>query len=504
MPHTPKRVLFNITGAVVVAFWMVLMGIWISRNLDDSPQRSEITGGKSGIDHLEREWMEIYLKDRKVGYAMNQVNPFENAYLIQEEVVLNLNLLGQSSVMRSLTRAVVDGDFYLQTFFFRVRSGVVTFQVSGKVDGNMMHVKTGEERTDRERFTVPLDGPVVIGAGMSHFFKGRTLEPGMSFQLPLFDPSTMSRKQVNVRVVEKESVVINRIQYPAYRLEMRMFGQDLAFWVDEQGILLKEKGFMGLTLVKSSGARAAKDITEGEGADFYELASVPVERKLSRPRSIRRLKVRLKGIRPSTLDMETVNQGRQRLTADVLEVMQEKGPLRATYGLPYTNGSGKMKPYLEPELTIQSEHPLMVEKAGEVSAGEKDPVQTARRLMQWVFSTVEKRPVVSVPSALEVLKRRVGDCNEHAVLLTALLRALKIPARLCTGLVYMDGRFYYHAWVEAYVGTWLSMDPTLNQMPADATHIKLAQGEMEKQVDLMALMGNLELEVMDYAYDSPH
>ncbi len=114
---------------------------------------------------------------------------------------------------------------------------------------------------------------------------------------------------------------------------------------------------------------------------------------------------------------------------------------------------------------------------------------------------VEKRPLVTVPSALEVLKSKVGDCNEHAVLLTALLRASGIPARVCVGLVYTRGKFFYHAWTEAYVGKWISMDATLNQMPVDATHIRLARGGLDKQLDIIGLIGKLKLKVIAFGYE---
>ena len=88
------------------------------------------------------------------------------------------------------------------------------------------------------------------------------------------------------------------------------------------------------------------------------------------------------------------------------------------------------------------------------------------------------------------------------MLLTALLRAAGIPARECVGLVYTDHKFYYHAWTEAYLGQWITMDATLDQMPVDATHITLAHGGLDRQAELMSLMGKLQLEILDYAYDS--
>ena len=95
----------------------------------------------------------------------------------------------------------------------------------------------------------------------------------------------------------------------------------------------------------------------------------------------------------------------------------------------------------------------------------------------------------------------MGDCNEHATLLTALLRAAGIPARLSVGLVYSRNKFFYHAWTEAFLGEWISMDATLNQMPTDVSHIRLMHGNLDNQVEIMGLIGKLEFEVLDFGYD---
>ena len=42
------------------------------------------------------------------------------------------------------------------------------------------------------------------------------------------------------------------------------------------------------------------------------------------------------------------------------------------------------------------------------------------------------------------------------------------------------------------------MDATQNQMPADVTHIKLVEGNLDKQVEIAGLIGNLQLKVLDY------
>jgi transglutaminase-like putative cysteine protease len=113
----------------------------------------------------------------------------------------------------------------------------------------------------------------------------------------------------------------------------------------------------------------------------------------------------------------------------------------------------------------------------------------------WVYDNIEKRPVVSLPDALSTLDNRVGDCNEHAVLLAALARAAGIPARIETGLVYLNGRFYYHAWNLLYIGNWITADAVFGQLPADVTHIRFATGS-QQQFNLLGVIGKVKIAVI--------
>ena len=96
-----------------------------------------------------------------------------------------------------------------------------------------------------------------------------------------------------------------------------------------------------------------------------------------------------------------------------------------------------------------------------------------------------------------------GDCNEHTTLYTALARSVGLPTRLAAGIVYSesifaDGAFYYHAWPEVWLGDrWFAVDPTFGQSPADATHLKLVEGELDKQAELMGVIGRLRLSVVE-------
>ena len=129
--------------------------------------------------------------------------------------------------------------------------------------------------------------------------------------------------------------------------------------------------------------------------------------------------------------------------------------------------------------------------------------------MPWVSRNVEDSLVVTIPSAVEVLKRKKGACKEHTVLFAALGRAAGIPTRMVAGLVYSDAYlikgFYYHAWAEIYLsepdgksGQWVRVDPTFNQFPADATHIRLKTGNLADMISLMQVVGQTKIEVIEY------
>ncbi|HDZ89567.1 MAG TPA: hypothetical protein ENH37_02700 [Deltaproteobacteria bacterium] len=503
MTRPGRRRIFNILGGGIVVLWLIMIGLLIKKSYFTSETRHpEISSAEiPSFKGSRNDWMEIFLKDQKIGYSTTRTTPLGEDCLIQEEVVLNLNLMGQTSLVRTSTRAIVDRRFRLKSFLFRIDSGVVSFRISGRVEGERMRLEVGEGKGKKVHFLM-LSGSPVTGSGMTQFFRGRPLKTGESFRFFLFDPSTMAQTPVVVKVAARESLTINRIRYNAYRLETELWGQDLLFWLDEKGEVLKEKGFMGLTLIRSNAATAPRDLGRGGVVDFYQMASIDVEPKLMDPYRLIYLRLKVEGLKDIPFDQGILSRGRQRFRNGVLEVTVEKTPLRADYTTPFKDPSEAMKPYLEPGPLIQSDQGPIRKKAEEIAGNRTDPPSVAATLMNWVYNNIQKRPVISVPSAVEVLKTRMGDCNEHAVLLTALLRAAGIPAREAVGLVYARGRFFYHAWTEAYLGEWVSMDATLNQMPTDATHIKLAQGGLGSQTDIMPLMGRLKLKVMDYGYDS--
>ena len=150
-----------------------------------------------------------------------------------------------------------------------------------------------------------------------------------------------------------------------------------------------------------------------------------------------------------------------------------------------------------PEPLIQSTAREIVVLSRHIVGQERDPRVAAQRINQWVHDSLRKRVTFGVPNAVQVLRARAGDCNEHTQLFVALARAAGIPARVASGLAYLDGKFYYHAWPEVLLADWVAVDPTFGQFPADAAHLRFVLGGLGQQAELLRLMGNLKIDVLD-------
>jgi transglutaminase-like putative cysteine protease len=301
--------------------------------------------------------------------------------------------------------------------------------------------------------------------------------------------------------VEKREVVEAASRpVPAFKVVSRFAGLTSTSWITDTGEVVREESPMGLLVVKERPESAQALAVPGRiQRDMLEAAALAprLPQRLDDPRAVLRLRVRLSGL--DVFDPEDLSGAGQARDGDVIEV-------RAAAGLPPERLDPARQRFLQAEPFLESDAPEIREEAQRAVAGLQGPRARAERLLRHVNDLLEKKPTISLPSALEVLRTRVGDCNEHTTLYVALARALGVPARIAVGLVHLHGAFYYHAWAEVYLeesgrGSWLPVDPTLNQFPADATHIRLSRGGLEKQAAIVGFVGRATMSVLDLELD---
>jgi transglutaminase-like putative cysteine protease len=203
------------------------------------------------------------------------------------------------------------------------------------------------------------------------------------------------------------------------------------------------------------------------------------------------LKVRLSGV---SLEGFDIAGQQQTLIGDTLIIRRAPdNALAVADKLPYPMRDMENS---RAEPMLQTRDPEILALAQRLAGSERDARIVAERLNRWVYDSIGHRITVGVPNALQVLRSRTGDCNEHTQLFVALARAIGLPARIASGLAYVDGKFYYHAWPEVLLNDWVAVDPTFGQFPADAAHLRFIVGGLGRQTELLRLMGNLEIDVL--------
>ena len=439
-------------------------------------------------------WMQIELNSRKIGYAHSVLSRTAAGFSLNETLFMKINMLGVVQELHMATSADLKPDLSISRFDFSLQSARFDFKVRGKVaPGPEMQLNMNIAGTSRE-MTIELEKPPYLTAGILYAAaRDGDLSPGKRFSYPIFDPSTMQLQPVTIEVKGTETLTVMGKKQNMRKLAIDFKGAEQTAWLAPNGEVVKEKGLLGMTLKKVSRKKALAGLDVDPGQDLAELAAVQVKQKLDNPRGISELVVAIQGI---PFDGLGLDGGRQTLSGNRLRIETENtinidGQTAAPDSRTFA-GALAAGPF------IQSDHPEIKQLAEKLTAAENSRLEKAEKLVSWVYENIEKRPVLSIPDALSTLKTRTGDCNEHALLLAALARAAGVPAEIEAGLVYLNGRFYYHAWNRLYLGQWITADAVFGQLPADATHIRLVKGGPDKQMDLMPVIDRIQLTIINW------
>ncbi len=448
-------------------------------------------------------WFGIFFQEHHVGFSVSRTSDtVDGGQLFEQRSSFRFAAAGQVQEVITAGAATVDSEGRLQRFDFFMAADPVRLSVEGAVQGNeiVMDVNQAGE-TSELRF--PISRPPQVGLSFERVVASKELAPGLTFQVPYFDPVTLAEGLMDVRVDGVE--IVPGTAEEAWWLEREFSGVETRMLVTGSGEILREESALGLQSVRMPREEAQNVPTTEGPVDLIAQSAVRVEGRIPSARDTVELELQILGEAAGRVPAFPPFQVRTGdtlfITAANLAELAGGTPIAAT---PDTNP--EVEQWITHTPTISSAHPEVMEKANALIAGAPDRLTAVQKLASFVDKYVEDVPVVGVPNGLDVLRRGQGDCNEHTALFVSLARSVKIPARIAAGVVYSDrvpgtgglGAFYYHAWPEVRMGPdepWFPIDPTFGQFPADATHVKLVEGDLDRQIEIMAYMGRLGFKV---------
>ncbi len=474
----------------IVGIWICLISVLLYRHYVSGVELSALQSLSGSQFKTSDEWFGIYLQNVKIGFIHSSSEKIGEEYRFVQYG--ETNLVRDDKDIRSTTRltCLTDLNYGLKSFEFSTRSGEKNYSSRGEVDEDnvlLVFIETGKQKRTE---TIDTPGPLYMPATIKQMLYARGLEKGRRFNVPLFNIFSLKVEDTVISVEELIPIKVGANVNTAYLLKV---GDNFS-WISDGGTTLKEKQASGIVYLAETEdlARSRKD------RKIFDYLSLPVlksGRLLSMPEDLPSLKARLSGIDLSAYPL--LNEGRQVLKKEVLTITKEQTDMleKKTYDLPYQGSD--LEVYLAPTSYIQSDHHTIIYNARKFVDIEKNAFRLARFLTSNLYLSMNKMPFFTLNTSMEIFDAHAGESNEHTIMFTAFARAAGLPVRMVGGLVYLKGHFYYHTWPEVWIERWVPADPAMGQFPADVTHIRIMEGDMDTLVSLGEIIRGMKIDIME-------
>lgn len=468
--------------ASVVIGWLLLLAMLIKRDVLIS--QVDLRTKESLLQAETEEFQSIYFHDSKIGYVSTTYNQQEDAsWLLLQKAQMNLNIADKTQSIKLQLKATLSNKNILKNFTFDFESPFYKMNASGKVEGNTvnydLHTAT---HSIKNQFTFTT--PPLLATTRRGYLLTDNLEKGGKIKIPWFDPVSLTGKESILEYRGIEAILINGRVQKLHRFIETFSGVKVNSWLNDQGLVVKEESPAGFVFLREPKFKAIS--LPGDSKEILSQVAVKITGQMVNPLN-KTIEYRLRFPDDIAFDLKSDNQ---KFNRDILSVTRSELPLSP--GPPKCKES-QLKLASSPY--IQTDNKEIQELSRNLSRETDNMQKLAKNIGSWVYTNLEKQSVIGLPDALTTLHSLKGDCNEHAALFAALSRAAGIPTRVVAGVTYHKNGFYYHAWNEVCLGDiWVAIDTTTNQFPADATHIRFVEGEIQEQVRVGALIGRLSIE----------
>jgi hypothetical protein len=436
---------------------------------------------------------------------------------------------------------------------------------TGVIEGDKVKI-TEEQFGAKKTTTYPFDPEVKFAWGQLLAQREHGLKPGTTFTLKTYEPSLLKNAALAVKftVHGREAVEVLGKKQELHHLTSSMkmgpapkqgeetsSGEgggmtiDSEMWVDENMtpiVMSMNFAMFKVRMYKTTKENALKG---GAPPEMFLDTMVHVKDRIGMGAKSVKLRLKIKGDEKTKLPtlpntaMQTFERKNareavvtiRRLNWEKIRKVRENAKKESPGGedgekkdsregnseekpKPKSKRDKDLAPYLAASTMCDSKDSQIRRLARKAVKGLETPAKKADALRKFVTDYItDKNMDVGFATATEVVRKRSGDCSEHAVLLAALARAVGLPSRGVCGIVEVpEGAFMpeegsafgYHMWTEVYIGNqWVDIDAALRQTDVEPNHLAVTllplgdEGLMDSVVSLVPLLGQLEIEVLE-------
>jgi len=452
----------------------------------------------------DTQWYALLLSGKKAGFSKTQRVVKNQIVTTTVTTQMEINRAGVEVIVKSVEESVET--LAGQALAFRSieqESGVKRI-VTGIIRDEQLYVEVkglGEVQYKRlhwNKSALLFEGQRLLGLE-------RGLAPGTQYSALHFVISALQAAPAQVLVQKEISVALldQKVMLTPLLTTLHISGVKLqmqSFFDQQQQLKKAQMPLMGssMEMIESSKEYA---LSASQPSDFFNNLFVNSPRKITKAQAATTLEYTISS---RSADVQFSQTPEQRVSAlDDGSISLKISPIDNLQGsFPYAGTDLELIKSLAPNAWVQNTDEKIMSLAKKAVTKANSAAQAAQMLENFVRQYIENKTLsVGYASALQVLQSRSGDCTEHALLLVAMLKAVGIPARVASGVVYVDQFshreqvFIPHAWAQAYIeGQWVSYDAALTGF--NSGHIQLAQGDGDPKnfFSLINTLGNFEIE----------
>lgn len=440
-------------------------------------------------------WYGVYLSGRKVGWAhveLGRAAPGDPGGFVAR---LDLHIVQEGRFPGLRSESVIRAEDFYETRppfalvwsndLQQTPAGTVERTTTATPDGVVLRQSVqGEAAPPR---VYPPTAETALAAVGAFGLDAARLRPGMTMVVPAFDDDDARDETDTVTVVSVERQVLAGVETPVATLHVLHDDDVQPFVLRVAGTTTLEASMgTGIVLRLEEQDQARSDVSALGPLDMR----VEVDRPLGPPTDVHELRL-IVGVPPEFALPAGPHQQVTPRDDGRFDVV-----LRSAPGPEAT--ADERNQYLRATPEVDADAEAVVELARELTADAATDREKADRIVAWVYDNLRKDLSTNLATASQVLARKVGDCTEHALLVTALARAAGLPARQVSGLIYVGdelGFFGWHAWTQIVLeGRWVAVDASWNEPTADAAHLLLGIGD---STDWLTIIDSITISAPD-------
>lgn len=439
-------------------------------------------------DVIRDQVLHVSMGGHEVGTTRARDVKTEKGYRFERQSDLRLRRGTLELEIHTKTVAHTDARLRPLRYEFEKTDASGIFRSVGTIDGQRLMLRTSQDEANTQN-EIPLPADVIFATAFEHLVR-ENLRDGFAIKRHVILEEMGASVPMEVVVTAKPF---------GYLLSSQFAGIETLERVDPQGMTLHSETPALNAIAYPVGTATPKGI-QSDAPDILAKTTWPAPKLPVAPKW-----VRYRIHTPDAQRFVVPEDMRQRVIARSdawLDIAVSDGPSTTT---PLPKNIRDTYTAATPYEAIHD--PRLVEAARHATKGLQSVQEKTEALVDFVYQHVDAKALDrGYAPALSTLDSRRGDCTEHSVLLSALLRSIQIPTRLVDGVVVGGGRAGYHEWVEVFIdGTgFVPADPTFGEFPASPARLKLAEGSSspEGMLQLSLAAGRLlrpgvRIEVLD-------